>query len=137
MKIKIDEGARVPTRAHPTDAGLDLYATHDAVVPWNGSAIIQTGVHVQLPEGMAGLLVSKSGLSIKKDITSTGLIDEGFQGEILVKLYNHGFKSYQVKKGDKVSQLVVFPVQYPSVEIVDEFAEKTERGENGYGSTGR
>lgn len=137
MKIKLEKGAWRPTRAHDTDAGLDLYAYHDALIPALGGALIRTGVHIELPPMTAGLLVSKSGLNTKYGITTTGLIDEGYTGEILVKAYNHSDYDYHVQAGDKISQLVVFPVEYADVEIVDELCEKTARGENGFGSSGR
>lgn len=136
MKIKLDKGAHCPTRAHDTDAGLDLYAKEGQVVWGHGSAIFDTGVHVQLPPGTAGLLVSKSGLNTNNGITSTGLIDEDYTGSIKVKLYNHTSVSYKVEAGDKISQLVILPVIKPPLEIVDEL-EETERGDNGFGSTGR
>lgn len=136
MKIKLDPGAIAPKRAHDTDAGLDLYATEERIVEAKGDAIFHTGVHVELPKGCAGLLVSKSGLNVKHDITSTGLIDEGYSGEIIVKLYNHGGRDFTVFRGDKISQLVIIPVKYEPVEIVDEIGSG-ERGEAGFGSTGR
>lgn len=137
MKIKLDPGAYTPERAHSTDAGLDIKTPAEVTVPAHGSAVIHTGVHVQLPKGTGGLLVSKSGLNVKHGITSTGLIDEGYTGEILVKLYNHTGENYRFAPGEKVSQLVVFPVTYKDVEIVDELDSGTERGDKGYGSSGR
>ena len=97
MKIMLDEGAIRPTRAHQTDAGLDLYARDGKMVPAHGSAIFDTGVHVQLPPFTAGFLKSKSGLNVKHNITSDGLIDEGYTGSIVVKLYNHGDDDYDVR----------------------------------------
>ena len=137
MKIKLDSYAYLPKRAHATDAGLDIMSPISLVVLAGESAVIHTGVHIQLPENTAGLLVSKSGLNIKYGITSTGLIDEGYTGEIIVKLYNHTDMAYFVKKGDKVSQLVVIPVLYESLEVVNDLDGGTERGSNGFGSTGR
>lgn len=136
MKIKLEPGAIRPTRAHDTDAGLDLYAMEDRIVEAKGDAIFHTGVHVQIPHGYAGLLVSKSGLNVKHGIISTGLIDEGYSGEIVVKLYNHGGWDYKIKAGEKISQLVILPVRYEPVEIVDEIGSG-ERGNAGFGSTGR
>lgn len=136
MKIKLDPGAIRPTRAHDTDAGLDLYAMEDRIVEAKGDAIFHTGVHVQIPRGCAGLLVSKSGMNVNHGITSTGLIDEGYSGEITVKLYNHGGWDYKIKAGEKISQLVIFPVRYEPVEIVDEI-RNGERGDAGFGSTGK
>lgn len=136
MKIKLDYWGIMPTRAHDTDAGLDLYAERDAIVWPEESAIFDTGVHVQLPPNTAGMLKSKSGLNVKYDITSEGVVDVGYTGSICVKLYNHGKKSYIVRRGDKISQLVIVPVVIPPITVVDEL-EDTERGDNGFGSTGR
>ena len=132
----LDKGAYMPTRAHDTDAGLDLYAMEDKTVPLKGSAIFDTGVHIEIPPNTAGVLISKSGLNVKYGLTSTGLIDEGYTGSICVKLYNHTTEHYHVKKGDKISQLVIFPIIKPELEVVEEFSE-TERGNNGFGSSGR
>lgn len=119
MKIKLDSDAIMPTRAHDTDAGLDLYATQPKKIPARGSAIFDTGVHVELPSNTAGFIKSKSGT-----------------GSICVKLYNHGDKPYQIERGDKISQLVVVKIETPTLELVDEL-EETDRGNNGFGSTGR
>ena len=137
MRVMVEEGAFAPGRAHGTDAGLDLMARKSVRVPAKGSAVIGTGVHVELPKGCCGLLVSKSGLNVRHDITSTGLIDEGYTGEVMVKLYNHGQDGYQVRAGDKISQLVVIPVRYETVEVVESLEGGTERGDRGFGSTGR
>ena len=136
MKIKLEPWAIMPTRAHNTDAGLDLYAAEDRMVPAHGSATFDTGVHVQLPPFTAGMLKSKSGLNVKHNITSEGVIDVGYTGSICVKLYNHGFDNFQVRKGDKISQLVIVDIHIPHIQVVDELDE-TERGDNGFGSTGR
>ena len=136
MKVKINDGAYLPTRAHPTDAGLDLRSIHRESIPPHEARTIHTGVHVQLPKGTCGLMVSKSGLNVKSDITSTGLIDEGYTGEVLVRLRNHSDKYYDVMPGDKVSQLVVIPCLYEPVELVEEI-DGGERSNDGFGSTGR
>ena len=136
IKVKIDQNALAPERAHKTDAGLDLRSPISVEVPARGSVVIDTCVHVELPIGTVGFLKSKSGLNVKHDITSDGVIDVGFTGSIKAKLYNHGTKPYQVLRGDKITQLVIFDCCFPDVEIVDDL-ETTERGENGFGSTGR
>lgn len=137
MKIKLDDGAFTPIRAHKEDAGLDIRAKCEAVVPARGSMVFYTGVHVELPAGCAGLLVSKSGLNVRHDITSTGLLDEGYSGEIVAKLFNHGDEDYLVRAGDKITQLVVFPIWHdPVIELVDEI-RGGQRGDNGFGSSGR
>ena len=79
----------------------------------------------------------KSGLNVNHGITSTGLIDEGYTGEILVKLYNNSDENYLVHAGDKISQLVVIPVFYGGIHIVDSLDENTERGDKGFGSSGK
>lgn len=137
MKIMLDDGAFAPVRAHKTDAGLDIRAKSAALVKAKQSMTFHTGVHVELPPGTCGLLVSKSGLNINHDITSTGLIDETYAGEIVIKLFNHGQDDYQVMAGDKISQLVVLGVWCdPVIEIVNELPV-TGRGDAGFGSSGR
>lgn len=121
---------------NPTDAGLDIRAMYDGIVRAGQSAAFKTGVHIELPHGTAGLFVSKSGLMVKHDITATGLVDEGYDGEIVVKLFNHGQSDYSVKAGDKLAQIVVMPVLYEPVEIVDHIKGGV-RGSAGFGSTGR
>lgn len=144
IKVKLDDFAQRPTRAHKTDAGLDLYAPFDVEVPANGSVAVDTGVHVELPIVnvgnrvlcTVGMIKSKSGLNVHHGITSEGVIDVGYTGSMVVKLYNHTNKAYQIKKGDKISQLVIMPIFTPDLQIVDELS-KTERGTGGFGSTGR
>ena len=136
MKIKLDEGAFAPTRAHATDAGLDLYSREKKILHAGECACFDTGVHIELPHGCCAMLVSKSGLNVRNDITSTGLIDEGYSGSIVVKLYNHGGKETLINVGDKISQLVIFPVRYESVEIAEDILAG-DRGDAGFGSTGR
>lgn len=138
MKIKLDDGAFMPTRAHDTDAGLDLYANEkESRVIWAGkSAVFDTGVHVELPPGTVGMLKSKSGMNVNLDITNEGVIDEGYTGSIKVKLYNHGEENRVIGRRDKISQLVILPCLRPDLELVESL-EETERGDAGFGSSGR
>ena len=136
MKIQLDEFAITPTRAHDTDAGLDIYSPERKMVYAKSRVIIDTGVHVQIPTGCVGLLKSKSGLMCWNGITSEGTIDEGYTGSIKVCLINSSDEHYIVSKGDKISQLLVIPCRYEEVEVVDRI-EGGERGEYGFGSTGR
>lgn len=136
MKIKLDKGARMPTRAHETDAGLDIYSRETKIVPAKGSVVFDTGVHIELPHGTTGFLKSKSGLNVKYGLTSEGVIDVGYTGSICVKLYNNSDIGYEVYAGDKISQLVILPIIIPELELVEELDE-TERGNGGFGSTGR
>ena len=136
MNIYVEKGAYVPERAHKTDAGLDIKSRENRLIKAHRGALLHTGLHVQLPHGTAWLLVSKSGLNVKHGITSTGLIDEGYTGEIMVKLYNNSDESYLVQAGDKISQLVVIPVLYEDINFVDSIDADTDRGSQGFGSTG-
>lgn len=153
MKIMLDKGAKMPTRAHEWDAGLDLYTPVDVMVPgckiigWVksfilggeadvGCATINTLVHTEIPKGTAGLILSKSGLNVKHGLTCEGVIDANYTGSIHVKLYNHTRHPYYFKAGDKIAQLVIVPCLLPELELVDSL-EETDRGENGFGSTGR
>lgn len=137
LNIMLDENAIMPTRGHRTDAGLDLISPVDTIIHAHENAVIDTGVHVQLKENTAGFLKSKSGLNVKHNITSEGVIDVGYTGSIVVKLYNHGNEDYEVKRGDKITQLVIMNVDIPEkLNVVKEF-EQTDRGNNGFGSTGR
>lgn len=137
MKIVLDEGARVPERAHILDAGYDLFSREDAVIPARGSYVFDTGVHVQPPPMHYIKIESKSGLNVNHDVVSCGgVIDEGYTGSIRVKLYNMGDRPYYVDKGDKIAQAIVTVYVAPPIKIVAEL-EETERGDNGFGSTGK
>lgn len=136
MKIKLDDGAKLPTRAHPDDAGLDIYSAEDATVNPKDFVTIRTGVHCEIPQGCVGLLTSKSGIMARSGVTSRGTIDSGYTGEIKVTLFNHSYEPFAVRKGDKITQLVILPILTPVLELADEL-ESTDRGDNGFGSTGR
>lgn len=101
-----------------------------------GSATIDTGVHMEIPEGCVGFIKSKSGLNVKHGLTAEGVIDAHYTGSVAVKLYNHTNEGYQFKAGDKIAQLVILKCELPVPELVDSM-EETDRGDNGFGSTGR
>ena len=137
MKVFLEPGAIAPTRAHGTDAGLDLYCAEDTCVYANDSAVFDTGVHIQLPENTYGKLESKSGLNVNHGIVSCGgTIDQGYTGSIKVKLYNLTDRGYTFHRGEKICQLIVQPCLYVPVEIATEWSNDTERGDKGFGSTG-
>lgn len=136
MKIILDSGAKMPTKAHRADAGFDLYSRETVIVSAKESATFDTGVHMQIPEGFVGFLKSKSGLNVRHGITSEGVIDSGYTGSIVVKLYNHSGKDYKIEIGDKISQIVLLPIAMTDLELVKDF-ENSERGNNGFGSSGR
>lgn len=141
IKVKLDEGARLPEKAHDADAGFDIFArerfcvcgTNDNRI---GTGVHDTGVHIEIPKGYVGLLKSKSGLNVKHGLTSEGVIDSGYTGSIVVKLYNHTHDDYWFKKGDKISQLVIVPIADATL-IKVRSLDSTERGDGGFGSSGR
>ena len=136
MKVKLLPGAYAPTRAHEDDAGLDIRTPVPIVLDAWQHASIKTGVCVEIPKGYVGMLKSKSGLNVNKDIVGEGVIDSGYTGEIVVKLYNLGRHTHMFDAGDKIIQLVVIPCNTEPIEIVEEL-EDTERGAHGFGSSGR
>lgn len=138
MKIILDVGAYLPTYAHDADAGMDLRTPVAFIVPARGSYTVDTGVHIQIPAGQVGFIKSKSGLNVKGGLVSEGVIDAEYNNSIRVKLYNHSDEDYMFSRGDKITQLVLLYIAKPEngFEIVDHF-EETERGDNGFGSTGR
>lgn len=136
INVMLDPGAIMPTRAHEADAGMDLYSPCRVWVRKQDSVVIDTGVHVEIPEGYVGMLKSKSGLNVKHNLTGEGVIDSGYSGSIVCKLYNHGCNNYLVQQGDKIIQLVILPIETPEPVLVESFAE-TERSDKGFGSTGR
>lgn len=136
MKIMLEKGAKMPTRAHTWDAGLDLYAIEDGYIRCNQSRTFDTGTHIEIPEGCVGLVKSKSGLMCNHGIITDGTIDAHYTGPIKVCLFNHGGSKYEVKAGDKIAQLVIVKCELPTLELVDSL-EETDRGDCGFGSTGR
>lgn len=135
LKVKLDENARMPQRAHGTDAGLDLFSRERRLI-WPGmSVVFDTGVHIEIPEGYVGDVDAKSSL-LEKNLLTAGTIDCGFTGSIKVKLFNLGGGMVEILKGQKIAQLVIKSIITPELEEVDEL-EDTERGEGGFGSTGK
>ena len=140
--VQLDDGAFKPTRGHFGDAGYDLYTPIDATVPARQSVVIDTGVHVKIPERCAGKIISKSGLNVKYGLIADGLIDRGYTGSIKVKLYNLSDEDYTFKRGEKITQLTIIKVWLPEDEkdavVVDSICESVDgRGDNGFGSTGK
>lgn len=136
MPVIVEQGGFLPHRAYALDAGLDLRSPEDGVIPAHGYIAVDTLVHVQLPHGTYGKLCSKSGLNILHGITSDGTIDEGYVGSIKVALHNDGDEDYEFKRGDKITQLVIHKIDRPLVVQTNQL-HAGDRGNNGYGSTGR
>lgn len=136
LRVKLDEGAHVPTRAYPTDAGLDLYSRESVVLNPLGRHTFDTGVHIELPSGYMARVLSKSGLFKHDGIITTGVVDAGYSGSVGVTLYNTTGKAVYVDEGQKIAQLALVPIATPEVVVVDEIEEQG-RGNNGFGSSGR
>ncbi len=136
---KLDEELPSPGRAHPGDAGLDLYAREPVRLEPGKRAVVATGIAVAIPVGHAGLVVPRSGLAAKWGIgvvNAPGLIDAGYRGEVKVILVNHGAERVDLARGDRIAQLLVVPA--PEVTVVEvERLDDTERGSGGFGSSGR
>jgi dUTP diphosphatase len=136
---RLDPGARLPERAHPGDAGLDLRSTVDLDIQPGERAPVPTGLAVAIPEGHAGLVLPRSGLASRVGLTlanAPGLIDAGYRGEIVCAVVNLDRESaVRIQRGDRIAQLVI--VALPDVEpsFVDELPASA-RGEGGFGSTG-
>lgn len=134
IKIVLDNGAYMPEKAHNVDAGFDIRTPYDFVL--NGNIVIDTGVHIEIPEGYVGFIKSKSGLNVKDGITAEGVIDCGYTGSIRVKMYQNEKHNRIFKAGDKITQLVILPIPEVNLIQVDKL-EDTERGDGGFGSTGK
>lgn len=135
---RLHEGAVLPTRAYPGDAGLDLSAVEGAVLEPGERATVGTGLAIALPDGHAGLVLPRSGLASKHGIgvlNAPGLIDAGYRGEVRVILHNHGSETFRVEAGMRIAQLVVIAVDDVRLVEVDELPA-SERGEGGHGSSG-
>ena len=139
LVTKLDNEAVIPTYAKPGDAGADLYSISDLVLAPGERALVRTGLAIALPNGYVGLVHPRSGLGLKNGISvvnTPGTIDAGYRGEIGVVLINHDLhESFQVKKGDRIAQLVIQKVENADFKLVNQLPE-SERATGGYGSTG-
>jgi len=141
MSLKVKKltfDAVVPTRGSDGAVGYDLYSSEDAVVPNQaGRALVGTGITVVLPPGVYGRVAPRSGLAVKHCINvGAGVIDPDYTGEIKVVLFNHGMNDFEIKKGDRIAQLVLERCETPPIEEIS-IVEDTERGSGGFGSTGQ
>ncbi len=138
--IKLNEAAVLPTRAHPGDAGLDLYSVELAHIGPGERWSLGTGIALEIPEGHAGLVLPRSGLAREHGITlvnSPGLIDSGYRGEVRVLLLNTDpAETVRIEPGARIAQLVLAPIALADVVEVAELSDSS-RGEGGFGSTGR
>ncbi|XP_013105752.1 deoxyuridine 5'-triphosphate nucleotidohydrolase [Stomoxys calcitrans] len=133
---KLTEHALEPVRSTEKAAGLDLRSAYDLVVPARGKALVKTDLQIQVPNGSYGRIAPRSGLAVKNFIdVGAGVVDEDYRGNLGVVLFNHSDQEFEVKRGDRIAQLICERIFYPELEQVDKL-EETERGEGGFGSTG-
>lgn len=140
LQIKqLTPSAVIPTYAHEGDAGMDLRASDETILPVGGRALVSTGIAIALPHGHVGLVHPRSGLAAKNGITvlnAPGTIDAGYRGEVKVILLNTSDEAFTITPGDRIAQLVIQKVEHPAVEVVESLDEDTARGAGGFGSTG-
>ncbi|MBB1032571.1 dUTP diphosphatase [Dietzia sp. SLG310A2-38A2] len=136
---RLDPGLPAPSRAHPSDAGIDLYSAVDCELEPGQRSLVGTGVSVAIPEGYAGLVHPRSGLAARAGLSivnAPGTIDAGYRGEIKVNLVNlDPSDPVSIGRGDRIAQLIIQRVELWDVLEVDEL-DQTDRGERGHGSTG-
>ncbi len=139
MKIRVKKlhpDAKVPAFAHPGDAGMDLYSVEDMVLAPGERGSVPTGIAIELPDGYVSLVWDKSGPSHKFGVkTLGGVLDSGYRGEYLIGLINLGQEPFEIRKGQKIAQLLIQKVERPEIEETDELGD-TSRGAGGFGSTG-
>lgn len=141
MKIKvkkINPEAVLPNYAHKGDSGMDVYSCEDVIIPSGETRLISTGLAFEVPEGYEIQVRSKSGLSLNYGIivlNSPGTLDSGYRGELKIILFNTSKKEYNVKKKQKICQIVLAKYEKAEIEEADELSE-TARGDGGFGSTG-
>ena len=131
--------ARLPYRAHPGDAGSDLYSVEEVVIPSGERREVGTGIAIAIPPGYGGFVQPRSGLAFKHGImltNSPGLIDAGYRGELRVSVYNSGAAAFTVGVGERIAQLVIQRVEEPEFRMVEDL-DDTSRGQGGFGSSGR
>ncbi|MCM2277919.1 MAG: dUTP diphosphatase [Oligoflexia bacterium] len=134
--LRVEEGAVLPTRAHPDDAGMDLYSLEDVeLVPGQGQ-VVKTGIALALPEGYVGLVADRSSLAKRGVKTAGGIIDAGYRGQVHIVLWNISNAHVALRRHERIAQLLILPVGTPAVVEVSSL-DGTARGEKGFGSSGR
>lgn len=136
--VKLMEEAMIPKYAHLDDSGMDLFSIEEKEIKSGEVSLIKTGISIELPKNTEAQIRPRSGLALKNGITvlnTPGTIDEGYRGEICIILINHSNTTFKIEKNMKIAQMVIMPVLKPEIKVVNNLSE-TERGDNGFGSTG-
>jgi len=133
---KLSEHALIPTKGSKTAAGYDLYSAYDYVIPGQGKVIAKTDISIRVPDGTYGRVAPRSGLAAKSHLdVGAGVIDQDYTGNVGVVLFNHASTDFDIKKGDRIAQLICEKIEYPEIEEVTSL-NSTDRGAGGFGSTG-
>tara|TARA_R110002020_G_scaffold103752_25_gene243279 strand:- start:556 stop:1098 length:543 start_codon:yes stop_codon:yes gene_type:complete len=133
---KVDPEAKIPTKAHKSDAGWDMYALEDQHIAPKQRELVRTGISLEIPEGVVGLIWPRSGLAVKSGIdVFAGVVDSGYRGEVGVCLYNSSETPLDVKKGDRIAQILFQEIPNFKLEEATEL-DSTSRGQGGFGSSG-
>lgn len=141
MEVKVIADKRMmPERQHPDDAGADLKADATWRIEPGRTRMVGTGTCWEIPRGYVGLVFARSSLAVEKGLTlanGVGVIDAGYQGEVLVPLFNPTGTFATINEGERIAQMVIVPIATPELVRVEDFDEPTERGKGGFGSTGK
>ena len=134
--LRLSPNATLPTRAHPDDAGMDLYGLEDAIIEPGMGKMLRTGIAMALPVGFVGMVADRSSMAKKGIKSAGGIIDAGYRGEIHIVLWNISREPVQLKAGERIAQLLILPIATPAVVEVASLDE-TARGAKGFGSSGK
>jgi len=136
LKIKkLDKGAKVPSFANDSDAGMDIYSIEDITILPNHRTLVRTGLAMEFPKGYAALVWDKGGIAKNGITTLAGVGDAGYRGEYKIVLYNLSSKPYKIKKGQKIAQILIQKIIQPEIELIKEMSD-SQRGSSGFGSSG-
>lgn len=135
VRVWLDDGAYMPTKSHEHDGGIDLRTPRYIYESHERSIVIDTGVHMLIPSGYAGIVIGRSGLHMRDCIDTQGLVDAGYTGSIRVRLHRDDDGSFDFSAGDRIAQIAIVEVPKTNL-ILDYITEDGERGDKGYGSTG-
>jgi dUTP pyrophosphatase len=138
IKFKKDtEDTTIPTKGHVSDAGWDLYSNDECYIAGNTRKLVDTGIRLEIPDGYVGLIWPRSGLAVNEGIdVFAGVIDSGYRGVIKVCLYNSSEDGVEIKKGDRIAQILFQEIPCFNIEEIDDLSD-SERKEDGFGSTGK
>ncbi|EDO14343.1 hypothetical protein Kpol_182p1 [Vanderwaltozyma polyspora DSM 70294] len=139
LKVQLRSAdATAPTKGSTEAAGYDIYASQPTVIPARGQGLVGTDISFTVPIGTYGRIAPRSGLAVKNGIqTGAGVVDRDYTGEVKVVLFNHSEKDFEVKKGDRVAQLILERIVDDAEVVVVESLDESTRGAGGFGSTGK